>query len=300
MRLRQGRGAAAGRSRGPGIGGAYGWSKAAAAQSFVLPVQGLLGGFAASLLRRSLVRSRSSSASVRAAASRRSAWPCYPGTSTGTGPGTGTSPSTSTGPGTSTDPESTTDVDTGTTGGQCGDGVLDVGEDCDDANLDDGDGCSATCEFEGSGGCGPGTVNVLQNEGFETGTLPPWITDAPNTTEVVDFAHAGKWAAQTTGGDNIEQDFAAVPVSALTSASFWSWHDISDNPILYAEWGYADNTSSGLLFLGDQLDGWQQHELLGNLSKAKSLTWLRIYGYSGGGPAADISRYDDFLLCRKP
>src|SRR5207249_455274 len=32
--------------------------------------------------------------------------------------------------------------------GQCGDGVLDPGEECDDGNVQSGDGCSATCRPE--------------------------------------------------------------------------------------------------------------------------------------------------------
>lgn len=33
-------------------------------------------------------------------------------------------------------------------GANCGNGIIDAGEDCDDDNLDDGDGCSITCEVE--------------------------------------------------------------------------------------------------------------------------------------------------------
>ena len=49
-------------------------------------------------------------------------------------------------------------------GPQCGDGVVEPGEDCDDGNTADGDCCSATCQFEPAGtacggGCDPGTCD---------------------------------------------------------------------------------------------------------------------------------------------
>lgn len=50
--------------------------------------------------------------------------------------------------------------------GNCGDGVVDVGEACDDGNRDDGDGCSARCLLER---CGDG---VLQDgEACDDGNL---------------------------------------------------------------------------------------------------------------------------------
>src|SRR5262245_64750215 len=42
---------------------------------------------------------------------------------------------------------------------ECGDGILDPGEECDDGNNANGDGCSATCTKEPPGGfCGDGIV----------------------------------------------------------------------------------------------------------------------------------------------
>ncbi len=44
--------------------------------------------------------------------------------------------------------------------GECGDGVLDTGEECDDGNTDDGDGCSAVCVTETSASCGDGVLDT--------------------------------------------------------------------------------------------------------------------------------------------
>lgn len=42
----------------------------------------------------------------------------------------------------------------------CGDSVLDTGEECDDGNTTPGDGCSATCVIETQGVCGDGTQGI--------------------------------------------------------------------------------------------------------------------------------------------
>jgi cysteine-rich repeat protein len=48
---------------------------------------------------------------------------------------------------------------------ECGDGVVDRGEECDDANTADGDGCSANCAYDVADACAPSTV-------IELGTSP--------------------------------------------------------------------------------------------------------------------------------
>ena len=50
--------------------------------------------------------------------------------------------------------------------GDCGNGVLDSGEECDDGNVLNGDGCSATCVREG---CGNGIVDVAIGEVCDDG-----------------------------------------------------------------------------------------------------------------------------------
>lgn len=140
---------------------------------------------------------------------------------------------------------------------------------------------------------------MLVNEGFETGVLVPWTSDeVPVITATM--PHSGMWSAQVTGGAYIRQDFAAVPVSQLLAANFWSWHDVTDGPLIVIEWGYSDNTTGNDIAFGDQLDGWVKHDLLGDMNQNKSIVYLIIYGYSGGSMLPDISRFDDFRFCRKP
>ncbi|MEZ4426127.1 MAG: DUF4215 domain-containing protein [Nannocystaceae bacterium] len=179
----------------------------------------------------------------------------------------------------------------------CGDGLLYEGvEKCDDGNDIDDDECSNACEVNLDDGCPPGQVNLLVNHGFETGSLAPWVSDVPQTM-ITNFAHTGSWAAETNGNHYVQQTIMPVPVSSILQATFWSWHDGADSPLMAIWWGYSDNTMDQALVFQQDLQGWQQANFLANMNQAKQLQWVRAWGYSGGGPAEDITRFDDFLLC---
>ena len=54
--------------------------------------------------------------------------------------------------------------------GNCGNAILNVGEECDDGNTADGDGCSAICMVEPGYGCSaPSLSNLIADPGFEAG-----------------------------------------------------------------------------------------------------------------------------------
>jgi hypothetical protein len=40
--------------------------------------------------------------------------------------------------------------------------------------------------------------------------------------------------------------------------------------------------------------------VLPSLAPAKQLVYLRVWGYSGGQNLPDITRYDDYRMCRVP
>ena len=65
-------------------------------------------------------------------------------------------------------------------GGQCGNSVLDPGEQCDDGNTSNGDGCSDTCQVEDGWVCTDPTPggNAVADPGFEAGTPNPSWTEA--------------------------------------------------------------------------------------------------------------------------
>jgi hypothetical protein len=132
------------------------------------------------------------------------------------------------------------------------------------------------------------------NPGFESGTLAPWTTNGPWMVSTV-AAHDGTYGAQDVGNFNISQTFPPIPVPQLTSASFWTYHNVTDNPAMSVNWTYSDNTT-GMTFLGtNQLAGWVQVDILPLLNPAKSLSQITVWGFSGGG--TQLTKVDTFLFC---
>jgi cysteine-rich repeat protein len=65
----------------------------------------------------------------------------------------------------------------------CGNSVIDPGEQCDDGNDFIGDGCSNTCQIENGWQCAdPTPAGIIDDPSFEAGTPnPSWSEDANNT-----------------------------------------------------------------------------------------------------------------------
>lgn len=179
----------------------------------------------------------------------------------------------------------------------CGDGVLlPSAEVCDDGNIQPGDGCDATCQVEVIPLCPPGTINILVNGGFEDGTLPPWKSDG-TATAITGNPHSAMWSARVDGNAYLQQDLAsATPVIDIMNATFWSWHDTSDEPVMLVEWVYDDLMVDSLLLEG-VLDGWQMHDIIDKFDPAKSLLGFRVWGYFSDAPGPDVAVFDDFSFC---
>jgi len=179
----------------------------------------------------------------------------------------------------------------------CGDGIVQagLGEDCDDANNVDDDDCDNNCQ-ESSVECPNGGTSVLVNPGFEDGNTTGWTSNG--TLTMTSSSHSGSWATSTTGNYHVRQDLSSpAPVSSLLSASFWTWHDASDNPAMSIEWGYSDG-STGSFYQGtSDLAGWAQVDLIPEMDSNKSLSYITVWGYSGGGSLADLTLYDTFEFC---
>lgn len=60
---------------------------------------------------------------------------------------------------------------------------------------------------------------------------------------------------------------------------------------MLVEWQYSDNTMGSIDFSADQLNGWQEHDILPSIEPGKLFVSLRVWGYSG--PGMDISYFDD-------
>jgi hypothetical protein len=148
----------------------------------------------------------------------------------------------------------------------------------------------------GTGAVCGGSPSAVSNPGFEetaTGTwaLPAGWGWAPDFSE-------GTQAIAVTGNSYAEQWFPAVPVRSLTRASFDSWHDGLDAPLMAVEWTYSDGTTGSTAYQAPELDGWQTHDLRPLLTTGKSLVHLRVWGYASQPPAPDVTHFDAFAFCR--
>lgn len=181
----------------------------------------------------------------------------------------------------------------------CGDGDLFIGiEECDDGNQATQDGCDSACLLEGT--C---ANSVILNSGFEDGSLAPWETIGSATVNQ-DNPHDGGWSAEINGNVSIVQKIVATPSERFTNASFWSWHDIKDEPLLLVELTYEDGTLEkrviGLDLKAEPLDGWVKHNFLGELDVGRQLVEVRVWGYASMAPSPDLTRLDTFNFCALP
>lgn len=173
----------------------------------------------------------------------------------------------------------------------CGDGDVLVGvEACDDGNTSSDDGCSAECTLESA--C---ANSFLVNPDFEDGILDPWTTNG-DAGVTMDGPHTGSWSAHTTGNVYIDQTFSPVPTEKITNASFWSWHDATDKPLVLVEWYYGDESYEQRL-IQMPLDGWQEHDILDDLDAGKTLAQIRVWGYASASPGPDVAKFDNFNFC---
>jgi cysteine-rich repeat protein len=179
----------------------------------------------------------------------------------------------------------------------CGDGIVQVGlgEACDDGNTIDDDDCNNSCQ-EASEFCPDGGTSVLVNPDFEDGTTTGWSSSG--TLSMTTMSHDGSWAASTTGNYYCRQDLATpTPVTDLIKATFWTWHDGKDSPAQSIEWGYSDGTTDSSFLGAADLAGWVQVDLLPEMTAGKALSYIQVWGYSGGGGLVDVTLYDTFEFC---
>ena len=129
---------------------------------------------------------------------------------------------------------------------------------------------------------------LLVNPGFETGDLPPWYTEV--WTIVTDNPHSGTYCAYVEGNNWIKQDFGGVPVSDITSVTFWSKQP--EEAIQAIDFFYDDGTYTEDIVYPTST--WQQFDITSWLTSGSTLTGIRIWGYSGGGP--DETYIDDVSI----
>jgi hypothetical protein len=96
---------------------------------------------------------------------------------------------------------------------------------------------------------------LIQNEGFESGTFPPWAIDGFSNPPVVttDNPHSGTFSVlagrvsgpEPNGQSSFYQQFGPVPANAILS--FWHWDYTTDTITFDWQDAYITNTSGQIL-----------------------------------------------------
>ena len=132
---------------------------------------------------------------------------------------------------------------------------------------------------------------LLQNPGFETGSISPWVTGIWVVTAT--YPHSGTYCACDVGNYSVMQWVDTTPASQVQSVTFWTRQP--DQPAAQAyDFLYADGSYEE--FGNSPTANWQQFDVTSHLNRGKSLVGFRIWGYSGGGPGPDSSYVDDVSI----
>ncbi len=139
-----------------------------------------------------------------------------------------------------------------------------------------------------------GAQNILQNPGFETGTLSPWTTNAWTITNT--DRQAGTFAAEVMGtGQNwIMQTFTPVNATDIQSIGIWV-KQTSGDPI-QIELIYENNDRD--MFQVNTGRAWTFVNLSPHLRGTGMLTGIRIWGATQGG-ADDLTLIDEVSIVRR-
>lgn len=148
-----------------------------------------------------------------------------------------------------------------------------------------------------AGGC-PG-LNAVANPGFEDG-LTDWNLSGFGEEWTDRDVAAGSYSMDlTSGGSYVESFPSLTPVSSLSSAS-WQWKSEDSGAISSVQWDYSDGSSDSYLFFSDGFapaGEWVTADILPFLDPSKSVSRLRVYGFSGGDATPDSILIDDFRFC---
>ncbi|HTW92645.1 MAG TPA: hypothetical protein VMH22_13200 [bacterium] len=131
---------------------------------------------------------------------------------------------------------------------------------------------------------------LLLNPGFETGSLPPWVSS--NWVVTTTYPHSGTYCACDSGNYPIMQSVDTTPGSEILSVTFWSRQPNAQ--VMAYDFLYSDG-SQGEFILNPTV-AWQQYDVTSNLNRSKSLVGFRLWGYSG--PGTESTYVDDVSLVK--
>jgi len=132
--------------------------------------------------------------------------------------------------------------------------------------------------------------NLLQNPGFESGALSPWVVgrnfcSSPCVPWLVSrqFPQIGQYDAADEGNIEIVQNFTATSTSSLSRVAFYDRHPAGSEPTA-ADFFYTDGTDDEFVVFTSNT-GWDAFDLTADLASGKMLDGFSIFGFSniGGG-----------------
>jgi len=137
-------------------------------------------------------------------------------------------------------------------------------------------------------------ANTLLNPGFETGALPPWVSQETYWTVTGADFHTGSFSAEDIGNYSIRQDICPVDVMLVNSVGLWSkqpegvaYHAVD---LFYGDADFDE------FFLAPGVD-WTFSDLTGDLRTTGTLIAIRIWGYvESGDTEDDLTLIDDIVI----
>jgi hypothetical protein len=124
---------------------------------------------------------------------------------------------------------------------------------------------------------------IIANGGFETGSIEPWYEPQvpPYWGVTGTGVHSGNYCAYNGNAYNptpLRQNFSPVPVSSITSVTFWLKQD-SDFGAAWVTFYYSDGSYNAHEYSG--VHSWAQYNATSYLQHGKNLTCIQLqFGFS--------------------
>jgi hypothetical protein len=142
-------------------------------------------------------------------------------------------------------------------------------------------------------------TNVLDNPGFETGSLTPWYESASLSGGTDWFvtnadSQSGTYSAEDSGNIELRQDFAGVLGSSIDQVSFWARHpNDGTNTALAYDFFYSDSTFAEFLVDLTGTD-WNFFDVTAQLDPTRTLVGFSLFGNSSG--ESPVTRVDNVVI----
>jgi hypothetical protein len=134
-----------------------------------------------------------------------------------------------------------------------------------------------------------GSVNLIKNGGFETGSLLPWYQGrdgcsgtCKNWAVLRTDPKQGHFDAGDQGNIELRQDFAATPTSSIAGVTFYLRHP-AGAVIAAIDFFYSNGDDDE--YAVDTTDSdWDSFNVTADLNPGEELSGFSIWGYSGPSP----------------